>query len=111
MRTARHSHRSFVSATSRLDPVAVAQAADADNVDGIVVLNDDRSQLVQALSALGKPVVLINGEDPAMIVDTVTAENRFGARLGIEHLLSLGHRNILHITEGAHDDPPPLRRL
>ncbi|AYM13869.1 MULTISPECIES: LacI family DNA-binding transcriptional regulator [Agrobacterium] len=88
----------FVSATSRLDPVAVAQAADADNVDGIVVLNDDRSQLVQALSALGKPVVLINGEDPAMIVDTVTAENRFGARLGIEHLLSLGHRNILHIT-------------
>ncbi|TGQ25129.1 substrate-binding domain-containing protein, partial [Mesorhizobium sp. M4B.F.Ca.ET.214.01.1.1] len=30
--------------------------------------------------------------------DTVTAENRFGARLGIEHLLSLGHRNIVHVT-------------
>ncbi|MFJ1309505.1 LacI family DNA-binding transcriptional regulator [Agrobacterium tumefaciens] len=88
----------YVSATSRLDPVAVAAAADADNVDGIVILNDDRPQLVEALSGLARPVVLINGEDPAMIVDTVTAENRFGARLGIEHLLSLGHRNILHIT-------------
>lgn len=88
----------FVSATNRIDPDEVAEAAVAGNVDGIVILNEDRPQLVQALAALQKPVVLINGEDPAMVVDTVTAENRFGARLGIEHLLSLGHRKILHIT-------------
>ncbi|MGO7616516.1 LacI family transcriptional regulator, partial [Rhizobium ruizarguesonis] len=36
--------------------------------------------------------------DPAMLVDTVTPENSFGARLGIEHLLALGHRRILHLT-------------
>ncbi|MND73050.1 HTH-type transcriptional repressor PurR [compost metagenome] len=88
----------FVSSTNRIDPEEVAEAARSGNVDGIVILNEDRPQLVQALEALQKPVVLINGEDPAMIVDTVTAENRFGARLGIEHLLSLGHRRILHMT-------------
>lgn len=88
----------FVSTSNRLDPAEVGEVAAASNVDGIVVLNDDRQELVQALAALHKPVVLINGEDPAMVVDTVTAENRFGARLGIEHLLSLGHRKVLHIT-------------
>ncbi|WP_320197606.1 LacI family DNA-binding transcriptional regulator [Agrobacterium sp. rho-13.3] len=88
----------FVSGSNRIDPDEVREAADAGSVDGIVVLNDDRPQLVQALAAQQRPVVLINGEDPAMIVDTVTAENRFGARLGIEQLLNLGHRKILHIT-------------
>jgi DNA-binding LacI/PurR family transcriptional regulator len=88
----------FVSSGVRLDPAEVGAAAHAGNVDGIVVLNDDRPELVKALSILERPVVIINGEDPAMIVDTVTAENRFGARLGIEHLLSLGHSSILHLT-------------
>lgn len=88
----------FVGTSNRLDPAEVGEAAQAGNVDGIVVLNDDRPELVRALAGLNRPVVLINGEDPAMVVDTVTAENRFGARLGIEHLLSLGHRNIMHLT-------------
>ncbi|NTJ44458.1 LacI family transcriptional regulator [Agrobacterium larrymoorei] len=88
----------LVSATSRVDPQQVVAAAQQESVDGIVVLNDDRAELVQTLSSLNLPVVIINGEDPAMVVDTVTAENRFGARLGIENLLSLGHKKILHIT-------------
>ena len=88
----------FVSALTRLDPAEVRDAAEGENVDGIVVLNDDRPDLVRALSALDKSSVILNGEDPAMLVDTVTVENRFGARLGVEHLLSLGHRRILHLT-------------
>ena len=88
----------FVSALTRLDPAEVRDAAEGENVDGIVVLNDDRPDLIRALSALDKSSVILNGEDPAMLVDTVTVENRFGARLGVEHLLSLGHRRILHLT-------------
>lgn len=88
----------FISASTRLDPAEVRAAAEDENVDGILVLNDDRPELIRALSTLAKPMVILNGEDPSMLVDTVTVENRFGARLGTEHLLSLGHRRILHMT-------------
>ncbi|UHS63833.1 LacI family DNA-binding transcriptional regulator [Agrobacterium vaccinii] len=88
----------LISPSNKIDADEVREAAETGNVDGIVILNDDRQDLVQKLSSQQRPVVLINGEDPAMVVDTVTAENRFGARLGIEQLLNVGHRTILHIT-------------
>ncbi|MCG5479187.1 LacI family DNA-binding transcriptional regulator [Sinorhizobium alkalisoli] len=88
----------FVSATMRLDAAQVRDAAESEKADGIVILNDDRPELIRALSALNRSMVILNGEDPSMLVDTVTVENRFGARLGTEHLLSLGHRRILHLT-------------
>jgi DNA-binding LacI/PurR family transcriptional regulator len=88
----------FVSAGSRIDANEVRRMAQAENVDGIVILNDDRPELIRALAAGRAPLVILNGEDPSMLVDTVTGENRFGARQGTEHLLSLGHRRILHLT-------------
>jgi len=88
----------FVSAGSRIDAGEVRRMAQAENVDGIVVLNDDRPELIRALAGGRTPLVILNGEDPSMLVDTVTGENRFGARQGTEYLLSLGHRRILHLT-------------
>lgn len=88
----------FVSGERKIDGAEVRQIALSERADGIVVLNDDRPELIRSLAAIGIPIVLVNGEDPAMLVDTVTPENRFGARLGIEHLLALGHRRILHLT-------------
>jgi len=87
-----------VSGVDRIDTTEVRKAAFTEKIDGIVVLADDRPELVRGLTSLSLPVVIINGEDPSMTVDTVTGENRFGARLGIEHLLSLGHRRIMHLT-------------
>jgi DNA-binding LacI/PurR family transcriptional regulator len=88
----------LVSSSNRIDPVEVRKSAQAEKVDGIVVLNDDRPELIRSLSAIQTPLVILNGEDPSMLVDTVTGENRFGARQGTEHLLSLGHRRIMHVT-------------
>jgi LacI family purine nucleotide synthesis repressor len=88
----------LVSASNRIDPAEVRRSAEAEKVDGIVVLNDDRPELIRSLAALQTPLVILNGEDPSMLVDTVTGENRFGARQGTEHLLSLGHRRIMHLT-------------
>ncbi|WP_226951148.1 LacI family DNA-binding transcriptional regulator [Rhizobium terrae] len=88
----------FVSGGNRIDAAEVRRMAQSENVDGIVILNDDRPELIRALAASRTPLVVLNGEDPSMLVDTVTGENRFGARQGIEHLLSLGHRRILHLT-------------
>nr|WP_246703694.1 LacI family DNA-binding transcriptional regulator [Rhizobium sp. SEMIA 4085] len=88
----------FVSTGRRIDGNQVRQIALSERADGIVILNDDQPELIRSLASAGMPVVIINGEDPAMLVDTVTPENRFGARLAIEHLLALGHRRILHLT-------------
>jgi len=87
-----------VSGTSRVNAAEVRKAALEEKIEGLIVLADDRPDLIRALASLPMPAVIINGEDPSMTVDTVTAANRFGARLGVEHLLALGHRRILHLT-------------
>lgn len=87
-----------ISPGNRIDASEIKRLSQMETVDGIVILNDDRPELIRSLTNLPIPAVIINGEDPAMLVDTVTAGNRFGARQATEHLLSLGHRRILHLT-------------
>ncbi|OLP46121.1 LacI family DNA-binding transcriptional regulator [Rhizobium oryziradicis] len=87
-----------ISPGNRIDANEIKRLSQTEKVDGIVILNDDRPELIKSLAHLPIPTVIINGEDPAMLLDTVTAGNRFGARQATEHLLSLGHRRILHLT-------------
>jgi LacI family transcriptional regulator, purine nucleotide synthesis repressor len=87
-----------ISPGNRIDANEIKRLSQTEKVDGIVILNDDRPELIRNLTHLPIPAVIINGEDPAMLLDTVTAGNRFGARQATEHLLSLGHRRILHLT-------------
>jgi DNA-binding LacI/PurR family transcriptional regulator len=87
-----------VGESARLDGAAVIEQARRDEVDGVLVVNDDRGALLRTLSAASIPTVLINGEDPDMSLDSVMAENRFAARRGAEWLLGLGHRRIMHLT-------------
>jgi DNA-binding LacI/PurR family transcriptional regulator len=79
----------------------VSQAAETVRADGIILLNDDRHNLLKAVARSGIPAVLINGEDPSMLIDSVTPANRFGAQSATRRLLELGHRRILHLTWGG----------
>lgn len=88
----------LVSESKFLDVEQIGRIARDAKANGVIALNDDRPELIRRLHSLGVPVVLLNGEDPSMTIDTVTGENRFGARKGVEHLLTLGHRRILHVT-------------
>ena len=76
----------------------VSEAAQAAEMDGIIILNDDRPNLLRAVRRSGIPAVLINGEDPEMAIDTVIPSNRFGGMQATQHLIELGHRRILHLT-------------
>jgi LacI family transcriptional regulator, purine nucleotide synthesis repressor len=80
------------------DVSAVVAAAKSAGADGIILLNDDRNNLLEAVCDTGIPVVLINGEDPNMHVDSVTPGNRFAAQKAANWLISLGHRRIMHLT-------------
>lgn len=76
----------------------VTAAVREANVDGIILLNDDRSALLEAIRKTGVPAVLINGEDPDMHIDSVTPGNRFAAMKATKRLIALGHRRIVHVT-------------
>ncbi|MBG6242412.1 MAG: LacI family transcriptional regulator [Candidatus Symbiopectobacterium sp. Dall1.0] len=65
---------------------------------GIVIVNDERIPLLQAVVKSGIPAVLINGEDPSMRLNRVTPANYAAAACAVRHLIEHGHRRILHLT-------------
>lgn len=48
----------------------------------------------QAIESFGRPVVLIDRSLPGVAASQVAIDQRQGARLAMEHLISLGHRKI-----------------
>lgn len=59
---------------------------------------DDRT-LIQELLALKVPVALINVEQRDLPIDTFLPDNFTSGLLATRHLITHGHRRILHITE------------
>lgn len=84
--------------TPGVDAKRLVTQARTAKADGILVLNEDRSDFLRALAQSGMPAVLINGEDFAMQIDSVTPGNRFAARYATNWLIEQGHKQILHIT-------------
>lgn len=67
------------------------------NPDGVIFKDRVTQSLVDFVKKQGKPCVTINSylDDPTLI--QVRADDYTGGRLATEHLLALGHRNILFI--------------
>ena len=84
--------------TEQLDADIVVGVARDAKVDGILIINEDKSEFLNAVQASGIPSVLINGEDQGMQVDSVAPGNRFAAQMATNYLLDRGHRKILHLT-------------
>lgn len=71
----------------------------SENDSGFLFLGMDPSpKVLRALRARDVPVVLVNGYDPDMIVDTVSPSNFGGGRLAARHLVERGHTRILCLT-------------
>lgn len=68
-----------------------------DAIAGFLFLTLDDESVLSLSRDFGKPVVLINGDDPLMRLSSVTPCNRSGARIGAEYLQSLGHERILFL--------------
>lgn len=59
---------------------------------------DPDDAVFEQIETVGNPVVLVNGLDPRMRVDTIAPANFFGGRLVAEHLIARGHRKTIVIS-------------
>ncbi|MFC6658700.1 LacI family DNA-binding transcriptional regulator [Roseibium salinum] len=87
----------IVSEGDKLDPKTVPVELRKMQCDGIVVF-DENPQVLKEVARLRKPTVLLAGQDPSMHIPSVGIGNRYGARLGTDYLLGLGHRRIGLLT-------------
>lgn len=77
---------------------ALAEAAVDPAVAGLLFLTLDDEAMLDATRGFGKPIVLVNGDDPLMQLSSVAPSNRAAAALATDHLIRLGHRRILFLT-------------
>ncbi|MEV8373417.1 LacI family DNA-binding transcriptional regulator [Kribbella sp. NPDC056861] len=86
-------------APSRQESRAVQSLLDY-RCEALVLLGPQLSP--SALTALteSQPVIVVGRKVKATGVDVVRTDDMAGSRLAVEHLLSLGHRSILHIDGG-----------
>ena len=68
-------------------------------VEGIVLISatDDAVEVARAQEHRGVPVVVVEG-DPAKAPWTVGVDQVAGAELGTQHLVDLGHTDIVHLA-------------
>ena len=69
-------------------------------VDGIILTGTRVAQHVVEAVARSVPVVVVSRPMRSKLVDTINNDDRLGAELATEHLVSLGHRHICHIEGG-----------
>lgn len=65
-------------------------------VDGLIVAitGKESRQALQALRTTGVPVVMIDQAYPGLPFDAVTLDNDAAAQMGVDHIVSFGHRRI-----------------
>ncbi|MFT3889475.1 MAG: LacI family DNA-binding transcriptional regulator [Arachnia sp.] len=95
-------------------PDAIQQLADRQ-VDGIIAFAPQVSVEWLEQFALQTPTVLIGRHDDSVNYDTVVDDDELGSRLVVDHLIGLGHRDIVHLTIpiedlGGHAQLPHARR-
>ena len=76
---------------------ALVTAFSARQVDGLILVPTSGNQ--RALAAPGTPVVCADRVARGLDVDTVTVDNRGGARQAVAHLLDQGHRRIAYLGD------------
>lgn len=71
------------------------------DVDGVILTGARISTAAIEEVARSIPVVVASRPMRSKLVDTINNDDRLGARLVVDHLVGLGHRNIVHIDGGS----------
>ena len=78
------------------------------NCDGLILVAHSEPAMVRDLADRKVPVVLVDNYPEIEGVNCVHIDNRTGGRLAAEHLVRLGHKNILLMTLGGNSRRPSL---
>ncbi|MCV6824562.1 MULTISPECIES: LacI family DNA-binding transcriptional regulator [Halocynthiibacter] len=74
-------------------------AVEKSTVGGpLMLMGVDQPDIVDAVIDRGLTGVIVNGMDRSMQLTSVSPDYHFGAALATQHLISLGHKDILHVT-------------
>lgn len=84
------------------EPAAHAEIADAfveQGVEGVVAIapTPGVAEIAEAVSAQ-VPVLVVSAWDPPDGVATISVDQRGGAALAAQHLLDLGHTDVVHVS-------------
>jgi DNA-binding LacI/PurR family transcriptional regulator len=77
--------------------------------DGVVMAGPVLAARRIADVAASVPVVMVARHSRSPAHDSITNDDRMGARLAVEHLVSLGHRAIAHVDGGSGAGAPQRR--
>lgn len=79
--------------------------------DGLLLVAPTRdTDVIPGVAALGMPAIAVSAAvEPGYGLPYVDVDNRRGAQLAVEHLLSLGHRRIAHLA-GDYSQPSAEER-
>ncbi len=69
--------------------------------DGAILVGPRLATTDIAKAAARMPVVVVARGVRSKTIDSITNDERHGARLVVEHLVSLGHRGITHVDGGS----------
>ena len=70
-------------------------------VDGVITAGATMSMSAIEAAAVSTEVVLVGRTSRSRVVDSVNTDDVTGARLAVDHLVALGHRQIAHIDGGS----------
>lgn len=84
-------------------------AGEADAIDALLQLRTDGVVMAGpvlpprriAVVASSVPVVVVARHSRSPAHDSITNDDRMGARLAVDHLVELGHRHIAHVDGGS----------
>lgn len=89
--------------------MAVVETLQRRRVDAIIITSSRVGSLYSSqLDRIQVPIVLINNQEEGEYLYSIAADDRQGARLAVQHLVSLGHRRIGYL--GVPNRPKSNRR-
>ena len=101
-------YRALIWGTNRSleSEIAALDLLRSHQVDGLIVYPADHRELAHLvrLRKAQQPVVLLAGRAPG--IDTITSDDRAGARKATEHLVRVGHKTIAFLDSPAGREQP-----
>jgi len=110
----RSHHVDLMLATMAVDqhqyPIELPRIVTNRTCDGLIVVGTHLSPATTAIFQAAPPAILVDAYADDDAFDSVVMDNVGGARIAVEHLVSLGHRNIAVLATEPQAYPSILQR-